>query len=306
MNKNYKKPRFPKPVLKTTDFSVSEDVELLTFLFQCYPNKGRNDVKSLLSNHLVLVNGTPISQFNFMLVKGDVVSITEKSIKPQSVNSKIPIVYEDDDFIAINKPYGLLSVSTPKEVVNTAYAMVTNYVQKKDKHNRIYIVHRIDEDTSGIMIFVKSEELRDALINNWNNLILKRGYYAIVEGHLKEKEGTFSSYLKKNSQYMMYSSKDNKGQHAVTNYKVINENKDYSLLDVTLKTGRKNQIRVHLFEAGHTVIGDDKYGEPSNPLDRLGLHAYELTLTHPFTKKVMTFKAPMPKEFKDFFKSNNK
>ncbi|MCD8209556.1 MAG: RluA family pseudouridine synthase [Coprobacillus sp.] len=301
MNKNYK----PKPKTSTNnqkqEFIVDEYTELLTYLFKCYPSKGRNDVKALLSKHLVTVNGVGISQFDFKLSPKDRVGILYHPLV-QKVTPKLPIIYEDDEFIVINKPAGLLATPNDKEKSDTAYTILLDYVQKKDKHNRIYIVHRIDEDTSGIMIFVKTPKLQELLINDWNNLVIKRGYYAVVKGEMKEKQGSFASYLKKNSQQMMYSSKDKHGQYAVTDYKVVASNGVYSLLDVSIKTGKKNQIRVHLSENGHTVVGDDKYGNPSDPLGRLGLHAYELTFTHPISKKVMTFKSPIPPEFKNLVK----
>ena len=185
--------------------------------------------------------------------------------------------------------------------------MVNDYLQQKDKHNRAFIVHRLDEDTSGVLMFAKNNRMAQALTDgdNWNNLVKKRGYYAIIEGQLDKKEGRITSYLKKNSQNMMYSSKKKgDGQYAITDYKVIEESKDYSLVDVDIKTGRKNQIRVHFGDLGHYIIGDDKYGEPSNPLKRLGLHAYELDVTHPLNGKLMKFKAPMPKEFSLLMNSN--
>ena len=180
--------------------------------------------------------------------------------------------------------------------------MVMDYVQQKNRRNRIHIVHRLDEDTSGILMFVKDIKLALLLQDNWNNLMKKRGYIAIVEGVMEEKSKTIKSYLVKNSQNLMYSSKKKgEGQFAITHYKVIKENDTYSMLDVNIDTGRKNQIRVHLGELGHHVIGDDKYGEPSNPLKRLGLHAYELSFVHPVTNKLMTFTAPIPKEFDALF-----
>ena len=180
--------------------------------------------------------------------------------------------------------------------------MLMDYVQQKDKHNRIYVVHRLDEDTSGVLMVAKNEKIRDLLQEKWNDLVSKRGYFAIVEGQLKDKQGTIKSYLKKNSQNMMYSSKKaGDGQLAITHYKVLAETDKYSLLDVNIDSGRKNQIRVHLGDLGHHVIGDDKYGNPSNPIKRLGLHAYELDLEHPLTHKKMVFKAPIPKEFLALF-----
>ena len=249
------------------------------------------------------IDGAPISQFNFKLCKGDTV-ITSKTPVRQKARSNLPIIFENEEMLVINKPSGLLSIASDKEKGSTAYRIVTDYVQQKDKHNRIYVVHRIDEDTSGVLMFVKNQKLQEALQDKWNNLVSLRGYYAIVDGILKEKSGTITSFLKKNAQNMMYSSKKKgDGQYAVTHYKVIAEEGNYSLLDVHIDSGRKNQIRVHLGDIGHHIIGDDKYGNPTNPIKRLGLHAYELDLIHPFTGKLMKFTAPTPKEFGTLFEN---
>ena len=281
------------------EYKVTKECELLDFLFEIFKDSSKNTVKSLLSNHRVLVDGAPVSQFNFKLFPGDTVMISKTAIK-QKARSKLPIIYEDDEMIVIDKPSGLLSVASDKEKGSTAYRILTDYVQQKDKHNRIFVVHRIDEDTSGVLMFAKTPELRDALQDKWNDLVSKRGYFAIIEGKLKDSSGTITSYLKKNSLNLMYSShKKGDGQLAITHYKVIKTNDNYSLLDVNIDSGRKNQIRVHFGEKGHNIIGDDKYGNPSNPLGRLGLHAYELVLKHPFTNKTLKFSAPMPKEFNE-------
>ena len=302
MNKNKK--RFEhrsKDYKDIREYPVNGNYELLEFLLLTFKDQSRNSVKSLLTNHRVSVDGAPISQYNFKLTKGDVVIISKTPIHKKT-RSNLPIIFENDEIIVINKPSGLLSIASDKEKGSTAYRMLTDYVQQKDKHNRIYVVHRLDEDTSGVLMVAKNEKLRDALQEKWNDLVSSRGYYAIVDGKLDKKSGTLTSYLKKNAQNMMYSSKkEGDGQYAVTHYKVIEENDKYSFLDVHIDSGRKNQIRVHLGDIGHNVIGDDKYGNPSNPIKRLGLHAYELVLTHPFTNKVMKFKAPLPKEFETLF-----
>ena len=299
VNKN--KAREKKPIKKDykniKEYKVKKECELLEFLLETFFNQSRNSVKSLLSSHRVSVDGAPTSQFNFKLYPEDTVIISNAPIK-RKTRSNLPIIYEDDDIIVINKPSGLLSIASDNEKNSTAYRMLSDYVQQKDKHNRIFVVHRLDEDTSGVLMVAKNVKIQQALQNNWNDIVKKRGYYAIVEGEMEKKSDTIKSYLKKNSQNLMYSSKKaGDGQLAITHYKVIKSNKDYSLLDVNIDTGRKNQIRVHLGEKGHHIIGDDKYGEPSNPIKRLGLHAYELDLIHPFTGKLMKFTSPMPKEF---------
>lgn len=302
MNKNKK--RFEhrsKDYTGIREYQVNKNCELLEFLLETLKGQSRNSVKSLLTNHRVAVDGAPISQYNFQLSKGDMVIISKTPIHKKT-RSNLPIIFENEEFIVINKPSGLLSIASDKEKGSTAYRMLTDYVQQKDKHNRIYVVHRLDEDTSGVLMVAKNEKIRDLLQENWNNLVSKRGYFAIVEGQMKEKSGTIKSYLKKNSQNMMYSSKKaGDGQLAITHYKVIAESENYSLLDVNIDSGRKNQIRVHLGDLGHHIIGDDKYGNPSNPIKRLGLHAYELDLEHPVTHKILKFTSPMPKEFLSLF-----
>lgn len=305
MNKNKK--RFEKHSKEHTgirEFKVHKDSLLLEFLLETLKDQSRNSVKSLLSNHRVSVDGAPISQFNFQLYKDDVVIISKTPVR-RKLRKNLPIIYEDDEIIVINKPSGLLSIASDKEKGSTAYRILTDYVQQKDRHNRIFVVHRLDEDTSGVLMVAKNAKLRDALQENWNNIVEKRGYIAVVEGQVKKESDTIKSYLMKNSQDLMYSSKNKKdGQLAITHYKVMKRSDDYTMLDVNIDTGRKNQIRVHLGEMGNHVIGDDKYGKPKNPLKRLGLHAYELTLTHPFTKKKMKFTSPYPEEFNSLFKGS--
>ena len=302
MNKN--KPRIvkrSKDYKDVREFNVRKECELLEFLLETLQGQSRNSVKSLLTNHRIAVNGAPTSQYNFKLYPKDVVLISKSAIR-RKTRSNLPIIFENDEIIVINKPSGLLSVASDNEKGATAYRMLSDYVQQKDKHNRIFVVHRLDEDTSGVLMVAKNVEIQKALQDNWNNLVSKRGYYAICEGKMPNPSGTFKSYLKKNSQNMMYSSKKaGDGQLAITHYKVMKESDSYSLLDVNIDTGRKNQIRVHLGESGHYIIGDDKYGNPSNPIKRLGLHAYALELTHPRTGKKMKFTAPMPKEFNTLF-----
>lgn len=301
INKSSKSVNVNKDYKNIKQLEVKTECELLEFLLLTFKDQSRNSVKSLLSSHRVSIDGAPISQFNFKLYPGDVVIITKDPIK-KKIRKDLPIIFENDEMIVINKPSGLLSVPSDKEKGSTAYRMVTDYVQQKNRRNRIFIVHRLDEDTSGVLMFVKDKKLCDLLQDNWNDLMKKRGYIAIVEGLMEEKNKTIKSYLVKNSQNLMYSSKKKgEGQFAITHYKVIKENENYSMLDVNIDTGRKNQIRVHLGELGHHVIGDDKYGNPSNPLNRLGLHAYELQFIHPVSKKVMTFSAPVPKEFDALF-----
>lgn len=306
MNKNDNKKDLKKGKVDPNsikEFKVHEECELLTFLISKYPHLSRNNVKSLLSNHQVAVDGAPVSQFNLKLVKDDIVIVSKRRIAKKE-RKNLPIIFENNEFIVINKPSGLLSVASDNEKGRTAYRMVNDYIQQSDKHKRIYVVHRLDEDTSGVLMFAKNPEIRDALQNAWSDIVKSRRYYAIVEGVMENKHQKLVNFLKENSLNLMYVTDNAKSKDAkkcITEYNVVKSNQYYSLLDVNIETGRKNQIRVQLGNIGHYVIGDDKYGEPVNPLKRLGLHSYELSFIHPITNKLFKFNAPIPNEFENLF-----
>ena len=276
-------------------YIVKENEILIEFLKKMFSNLSKNSVKSLLHNEKVFVNGNMTTKYNYELNIGDVVEIREKVAK------NINIIYEDKDIIVINKPSGLLTVATEKEKNKTAYHLVMEYLKKKNKNNRIFIIHRLDKDTSGIIMFAKNERAKHLYQDNWNDIVKKRCYYAVIDEKMENKEGTIKSYLKENGN-MVYSVKDRSGKLAITEYKVLKERKNISLLDINLKTGRKNQIRVHMKENKTPILGDLKYGEKSKLINRLALHAYKLELVNPVTKKLLTFEINMPNEFKTLFK----
>lgn len=276
-------------------YIVKENEILIEFLKKMFSNLSKNSVKSLLHNEKVFVNGNMTTKYNYELNIGDVVEIREKVAK------NIDIIYEDKDIIVINKPSGLLTVATEKEKNKTAYHLVMEYLKKKNKNNRIFIIHRLDKDTSGIIMFAKNERAKHLYQDNWNDIVKKRCYYAVIDGKMENKEGTIKSYLKENGN-MVYSVKDRSGKLAITEYKVLKERKNISLLDINLKTGRKNQIRVHMKENKTPILGDLKYGEKSKLINRLALHAYKLELVNPVTKKLLIFEINMPNEFKMLFK----
>lgn len=276
-------------------YIVKENEILIEFLKKMFSNLSKNSVKSLLHNEKVFVNGNMTTKYNYELNIGDVVEIREKVAK------NIDIIYEDKDIVVINKPSGLLTVATEKEKNKTAYHLVMEYLKKKNKNNRIFIIHRLDKDTSGIIMFAKNERAKHLYQDNWNDIVKKRCYYAVIDGKMQNKEGTIKSYLKENGN-MVYSVKDRSGKLAITEYKVLKERKNISLLDINLKTGRKNQIRVHMKENKTPILGDLKYGEKSKLINRLALHAYKLELINPVTKKLLTFEVNMPNEFKILFK----
>ncbi len=295
----------------TANFKVNHSIELLEFLLlKC--KTSRNNIKTLLTSRKVLVNGSVVTQYNFMLAKDDEVKLAKHSVEnpnfkasKKQLNTKqlLPfnVIYQDDDFIAINKPAGLLSVESDNDRT-CAFGYLLNYLTQIDKNLRPYILHRIDKETSGVLIFTKNIKLHSMLKLNWNDFVKTREYIAIVEGNLEKPEDTITSYLKENKNNIVYSTRDISGQKAITQYKVINKTEDYSLLKVNIETGRKNQIRVHMNDINHPIIGDDKYGHTKNPINRLGLHASKLEFIHPLSHNLISISAPMPDSFKKLFK----
>lgn len=308
-NSNNKKLNKEEKIEITAIYKVNRSDELLSFLLaKC--NTSRNNVKMLLSNHQVLVNGSVVTQYNLMLAKDDEVKISKKPIltnqksnspKPKRKFFSIDIIYEDSDFIAIDKPQGLLSVESDKER-ECAFNYVLEYLQAKNKALRPFILHRIDKETSGVLVFAKNVKIHSMLRLNWNDYVKTREYHAVVEGVLENKEDTITSYLMENSNNLVYSTQNPSGQKAITNYKVIKQSQEFSLLRVNILTGRKNQIRVHMQDLSHPIVGDDKYGHTKNPLKRLGLHASKLEFVHPITNELIEIKAKVPNIFYGLFK----
>lgn len=311
MNKNDKKANRSKKGLvnpnRITVFQVYKETDLLSFLEYKMPNLKTKTIRHLIANSQVSVGGVPTTLFSFKVYPEDEVLVSRDRITKKR-RKDLPIIYEDDEIIVMNKPSGLLSIASDREKGRTAYRLISDYVDAKKPGSRIFVVHRLDEDTSGVLIFAKTHEIKEAFQNNWQSIVEKRGYYAIVEGDDIPEEGHLEDYLGENDLHLVYVTKDRrKGKLSVTDYRKIASKNGISLLDVDIKTGRKNQIRVQLGHIGHHVIGDDKYGEPINPINRLGLHAYELKLTHPISGKTLDFKVPMPDEFKQlFFAKGNK
>lgn len=281
-----------------TEYIVEEESGLLEYLLLKLTKQSRNNVKSLLSHREILVNGKVITKFDYLLKVGQKVEINWSLARDNGQKSLLDIIYEDKDIIAINKPAGLLSIATNKEDVRTAYHMLMEYVRVDNPKNRIFVVHRLDRDTSGIMLVAKNEKMKLLLQDNWADIISKRGYVALVEGKLDTRKGTMHTWLLETQTHFMYSSATaGDGQEAITDYEVVAENEDYSLVDIRLQTGRKNQIRVHMKDLGHSIAGDKKYGAQTNPLARLCLHAYILEVKHPVTGDLMCFETEIPRKF---------
>lgn len=288
---------------KNLTFIVKEENELMKFLIESLPKKNRNNIKSLLKNKQVLVDGVAISQFNHPLVSGQEIMLTESRFSDKDMKG-IKVVYEDEYLIAVEKASGVLSIATNKEREKTAYNIVKNYVKSRNPLEKLFIVHRLDRETSGVMIFAKTEEIQQILQTNWQDMVLERSYVAVVEGKVEKNSDTIISYLKENSAFVTFSSdKEIEGsKKAITHYTVLKRSKGFSLVEAKIETGRKNQIRVHMQSLGHSVVGDKKYGATTNPLGRLGLHAKSIIFKHPKTGKILSFQTPIPIKFLGMFK----
>ena len=286
---------------KDLEFHVNEESTLLKFLLTCFPNKSRNYVKGILGRGQIAVNGKVCKDFSQTLFPGQRVkallnmAVTEDEIE-------IPVIYEDDVIVGIDKPAGMLSVSTDNERENTAFHIINDYIKKRSNHGRVFIVHRLDRETSGVMLLAKSEQIKYMLQENWDDNAIHRGYIAIVEGKVEIPQKRIVSWLKQTKTLLVYSGdKQGDGKKAITNYRTRQTADKYSLLDISIDTGKKNQIRVHMKDIGHPIAGDKKYGAHTDPFGRLGLHASELIIKHPTSGEQMKFEAPAPTVFRKVF-----
>jgi len=254
-------------------------------------NIPRKKAKIYLTNKYIFVNGKVVTKYNYELNKND-----EVKIILSDKNNNFDILYEDKYLIAVYKKSGLLTVSTTKEKEKTLYHMVSDYLKSKNKNSKVFIIHRLDKDTSGIVLFAKDEKTKTICQNNWDDIVIKRGYIALVEGNMVGK-GSLVDYLKENNNMKVYVTNSKDGKKAITDYQVLKSNENYSLLDIEIKTGRKNQIRVQLSNKKHPVVGDLKYGFKSKKINRLCLEADELILIHPILKKELKIKLDTQPEF---------
>ncbi|HBV87671.1 MAG TPA: RNA pseudouridine synthase [Desulfosporosinus sp.] len=288
---------------KQTCLEVKEPAELMKFLIAELPTKSRKDIKSLLAHHQISVDNEVISQFNHPLLKGQKVVVNWTKVVIEQQPQGLTIVWEDPHIAIIEKQAGLLSIATETEKELTAYSILSEHVKKRDPRNKIFVLHRLDRETSGVMMFAKSEKVQQMLQKAWKEAVLERTYIVVVEGPVTKEEGTITSWLTESKAFIMYSSRTpNDGQKAITHYRVLKKNKHYSLLEVKLETGRKNQIRVHMKDIGHSVIGDKKYGAIKQPIARLGLHARVLAFKHPITGEEVRYETAIPQEFLNLFK----
>ena len=277
-------------------FTIEADTTLLPFLIANVAGKSRNNIKSLLTRGQIAVDGKVTTSHAHPLRVGQSVEILLNA--SLDAPPMLPILYEDDELIAVNKPAGMLAISTEKERERTAYHIVFDYMKAKPTPGRVFVVHRLDRETSGVMLLAKSESIKRQLQDNWDAAVLRRGYVAVVEGHPAEPQRTIRSWLRETKTLLVYSSHtEGDGKLAITSYTTRRASSRYSLLDILLDTGRKNQIRVHMKDIGHPIAGDKKYGARTDPFHRLALHASALTLTHPVTGETLHIEVPVPQQF---------
>ena len=283
--------------------SKEEDI-LINVLRNNLKKYSKNNIKSFLTKEMVLVNNKVQTRYDFLVHKTDTIEIRETKIKVSKIKNDLNIIYEDNDLIVVNKPYCLLSIATKEEKEYTLYHFVSDYLKSKNKNNKVFIIHRLDKDTSGIVIFAKNQRVKNMFQNNWDSLVKMRKYYAVINGTLDNKEDTIKNYLVENDKsFMVYSTNNKKeGKLSITDYKVLKENKDYSLLDINIRTGRKNQIRVTFKDLGTPIVGDKKYGDGKSPIKRMALHQYKIELIDSRDNKKKVFKTEMPTSFKKLIK----
>ncbi len=310
-------------------YKVAHPAALLSYLFEIFPDRSRTTVKNLLGKGQVLVNGEACTAFDRPLKAGDKITVLPKGIsiarsikadaREEVEKAGVQILFEDEHYIVVDKPSGMLTVATGKEK-NTLYRLLNAYVKVNARMQRkedlisgrepdrstakIWIVHRLDRGTSGVLVFAKTERAKDILQSKWKELVSQRAYVAWLEGLVEKDRGVVQSWLLENAKSLKMNSFPEEvrdGQLAITHYKVLSRSRHYTQVEFSLETGRKNQIRVHAaLDLGHPVAGDEKYGAQTDPVHRLALHAATLVFRHPFTQKTVRCSSPLPESFARF------
>lgn len=293
---------FPHKKQKISNIKVTEEAPLLIFLINKLPDQSRNRIKSLLAHQQVLVNKQVVRQFDHPLKVGDNLQILWTKGKQSLQHPKLKILFEDKHLLVVEKAAGLLSIGTAKERSKTAYSILSEYVKKQHPSNKVFVVHRLDRETSGIMLFAKDQEIQSLMQTNWRFAVNQRKYVGVLEGTPqtgdKSGQGTVTSYLWESKALIVYASPNPEdGLKAVTHYKILDSSEHYSLAEFRLDTGRKNQIRAQMNSIGYPIAGDLKYGGKTSPIKRMALHACVLAFTHPIDGKEMLFESEIPKEF---------
>lgn len=280
--------------------TVKENAPLLEYLINNV-SESRSKLKATLQGRGIAVNGRMVTQFDYQLKAGDKIIISRHKKQNQFKSRYVKIVYEDRWLVVVEKNIGILSMAAGHSSLNVK-SVLDDYFLKSRQKCRAHVVHRLDRDTSGLMVYAKDIETEQILEHNWHQIVYDRRYVAVVSGEMEQNSGTIANWLKDNKTYITYSSPtDNGGKYAVTHFQVLNRTTEHSLVEYKLETGRKNQIRVHSADMGHPVCGDMKYGNGDDPLHRLCLHAYMLCFTHPVTGEPMEFSTPIPTAFRSLF-----
>lgn len=280
--------------------NVKENAPLLEYLINNV-SESRSKLKATLQGRGIAVNGKMVTQFDYQLKPGDKISISRHKRQNQFKSRYVKIVYEDRWLVVVEKNIGILSMAAGHSSLNVK-SVLDDYFLKSRQKCRAHVVHRLDRDTSGLMVYAKDIDTEQILEHNWHQIVYDRRYVAVVSGEMEQENGTIANWLKDNKAYITYSSPtDNGGKYAVTHFQVLNRTTEHSLVEYKLETGRKNQIRVHSADMGHPVCGDVKYGNGDDPLHRLCLHAYMLCFTHPVTGEPMEFSTPIPTIFRSLF-----
>lgn len=289
-----KKENKPKDLI----FKVLENDTLLPFVMKKMNGISRNKAKNILSGGSVFINGMKVTQHNFELQPGMEVKIGRNQTSEPLNSHWVRIVYEDQYLFVVEKRSGILC-NSPHSDEETVQGILNQYLEKNHQRCHAHTIHRLDRDTSGLLLFAKDKKVALKFEENWKETVYDRRYVALVHGEMRKKEGAISSWLKDNAQFLTYSSKtDNGGKFATTHYKLIKVSDGYSLVELKLDTGRKNQIRVHLADIGFPVVGDPKYGDGDDKIGRLGLHAYKLCFIHPITHEDLKFETEFPASFR--------
>lgn len=282
-------------------YVIDREAPLLEWMLSALPGS-KTKIKAILQGHGIKVDGKQVTQFDFPLKPGMKVSVS-KSKKNDTFKSRyVNIVYEDRWLVVIEKKIGILSMAAGHSSLNVK-SVLDDYFKRTRQKCTAHVVHRLDRDTSGLMIYAKNMQTEQLLERDWHGTVFDRRYVAVVSGEMEEDEGTIANWLKDNAAYVTYSSPvDNGGKYAVTHFHTLKRTTEHSLVEFRLETGRKNQIRVHTSDMGHPICGDIKYGNGDDPLHRLCLHAYVLCFYHPVTGKPMEFETPIPAQFRSLFK----
>lgn len=285
------------------DYPVKEETELLQFLMTNIEGISRTRAKELLSRKMVYVNSQITTQYNTPLKPGMLVQISDHGHKRDLTSQWVKIVYEDAFLLVVDKAKGIVTNTMPGKRTQSVKSILDEYVKRTNRTFAVHTVHRLDRETSGLLLFAKRRDVQQMLTDNWKDLVVDRRYIAVCEGVMEKDNGTVCSWLMDDRMFVTHSSPvDNGGKESTTHYRTLKRGKEYSLVEMKLDTGRKNQIRVHMQDLNHSIAGDYKYGAQTDPIGRICLHAYKLAFQHPITGEFLKFDTPIPEAFKNLVK----